>query len=108
MFISEDLKSVYNNGLIRLKVKRNIRPEFIYANLNSNRFHKYIKRITNETSTRPNMKMNYLLNYKIPEVSETVMNEFSNIYSILLEKRNYLKYQNINLITAFASIIEGD
>jgi len=108
MFISEDLNSVYNNGLIRLKVKDNIRPEFIYANLNSRRFRKYINRITNETSTRPNMKINYLLEYNIPAVSNNVMNRFSDIYSILLEKRNYLKYQNINLLDAFSRILEDD
>ena len=104
MFISEDLQSVYNNGLIRLKVKEEFRSEFIYANLNSRRFYKYINRITNETSTRPNMKINYLLGYGVPKISKKVMNEFADIYSILLKKRNYLKYQNINLLDAFTNI----
>ena len=62
--IAEDLQAVYNNGLIRLTVNKNIvLPLLVYRQFQTEDYRNYIGRITGETSVRPNMKINYLLKY---------------------------------------------
>lgn len=105
-YIYEDLDSVYNNGLIRLQIKDEVPSEYIFAHLKSSRFRKYIARITNETSTRPNMKMNYLLDYQIVDRPEQCIEQFSNVYRLLLEKRNHLASQFSKFKSSLNSLAE--
>lgn len=65
-FIDKDYKSVYNNGLIRIRVKQENNPKYVYYLLQSNNYKHFIKTISMGTSTQPNMQMNDLLNLEIP------------------------------------------
>ena len=65
-FIDKDYKSVYNNGLIRIRVKQENNPKYVYYLLQSNNYKNFIKTISMGTSTQPNMQMNDLLNLEIP------------------------------------------
>ncbi|WP_339709472.1 N-6 DNA methylase [uncultured Kriegella sp.] len=96
-YISNDLMSVYNNGLIRLQITEAIPAQYVYAWLQSSSFRKYINRITNETSTRPNMKMNYLLDFPIKIGCDNLIKEFSELYSLLIKKKNHLNTMHIKL-----------
>ncbi len=81
--IRKDLPAVYNNGLIRIKPK--ISSEFLYINFQSAYFKKYIARITGESSTRPNMKINYLLNYKVVIPSENILLVIDSTFNTILD-----------------------
>lgn len=96
-YISSDLMSVYNNGLTRLQVVESIPSQYVFAWLQSSSFRKYINRITNETSTRPNMKMNYLLDFPIKIGCPILIDEFSDLYSLLIKKKNHLNTMHIKL-----------
>lgn len=65
-FIDKDYKSVYNNGLIRIRVKQENNPKYVYYLLQSNNYKNFITTISMGTSTQPNMQMNDLLNLEIP------------------------------------------
>ena len=67
VIIWNDINAVYNNGIIRLKIdKSKLNPLLLYRQLQTKDFYNYISKIESETSVRPNMKINYLLNYNIP------------------------------------------
>lgn len=73
--ISGDLNAVYNNGLIRLIINKNCAiPLIVYRQLQTKDYTNYIARITGETSVRPNMKINYLLQYQfsLPEMNDQI------------------------------------
>ena len=62
--ITRDLMAVYNNGIIRLKSNtQKINPSFLYQQMQSQHFLDYISGIEGGSSTRPNMKINFLLDY---------------------------------------------
>ncbi len=72
-YISNDISAVYNNGLIRLKVDRaKALPLYVYWGINTLDFMNYINQMNSATSVRPNMKIDYLLNYQmlIPPIEE--------------------------------------
>ncbi|MDO5040132.1 restriction endonuclease subunit S [Clostridium sp.] len=95
--IFEDLEAVYNNGLIRLKIKENFNPIFIYQVMNYKDFTDYISKITGETSTRPNMKINYLVKYKFILPGKNVRDRFEKIMTIILDRINNNNYENEKL-----------
>ena len=65
-YISNDISAVYNNGLIRLKVDRaKALPLYVYWGINTLDFMNYINQMNSATSVRPNMKIDYLLNYQM-------------------------------------------
>ena len=66
-YIDKDYKSVYNNGLIRIRVKEENNPKYVYYLLQSNNYRNFIKTISMGTTTQPNMQMNDLLNLEVPE-----------------------------------------
>ena len=82
--IREDIPAVYNNGLIRIKPI--ISSEFLYINFQSNIFKTYISRITGESSTRPNMKINYFLDYKLIMPDEKILTIIHDTLFTLLEE----------------------
>lgn len=64
--IKKDMKSVYNNGLIRIKVNSDIIDyRYLYFNMQGDKYKGHIESISGGTSTQPNMKMNALLDLKI-------------------------------------------
>lgn len=71
--INEDLNAVYNNGLIRITINKDlVFPLIVYHQFQTEDYRNYISRINGETSVRPNMKINYLLQYsfKIPHIED--------------------------------------
>lgn len=106
--IMEDLNAVYNNGLIKISIKNDFRPEYIYASFQDTRFRDYINRITNETSTRPNMKINYLLDYPLLRIPKDLENEFSDIYQLLLQKHYLHKKQYQNLLEGLNELVTSN
>ena len=101
-YIDKDCNAVYNNGLIRIKSnKQFINPLFLYATLNTDQYYGYIAGIEGGSSTRPNMKINYLLNYKFVYPPIDMQDKFLNIYKLIrseiinkidqIEKLNELK-----------------
>ncbi|WP_121614190.1 restriction endonuclease subunit S [Mesobacillus foraminis] len=65
-YINEDLPSVYNNGLIRLRVDmKKYHPKYIYYALSGMPFKNYVYQISGGTSTQPNMKIDHMLNFKL-------------------------------------------
>ena len=79
--ILDDRPAVYNNGLIRISINKDeAYAKFIYIVLNTTDYFEYIDRIKKETSTRENMKLDYLLDYSfiLPDIQ--VQKEFVKIY----------------------------
>ena len=71
--IKQDLVAVFNNGLIRLRVnKKVVDNEYLFYNMQSDKYKGYIQSISGGTSSQPNMKMHALLDFKInlPTISE--------------------------------------
>ena len=65
-YIDKDLDAVFNNGLIRLRVNRKqVHPIWLYWAMNMPSFLNYINQMNSGTSVRPNMKIEYLLGYKL-------------------------------------------
>lgn len=98
VIITENLQAVYNNGLIRLTINDKIAlPLFIYRQFQTDDFSNYIARIESETSVRPNMKINYLLNYEfdLPPLDE--QNKLINVLRPMIEQKNSLVDENKKL-----------
>ena len=76
--IDEEINSVYNNGLIRIKVNTDkVLPRFLYYVISSTGCQNYIQSIAFGTSTQPNMKIKDFLRYEfeyieIPEQKKVV------------------------------------
>ena len=86
-FIDEDIDAVYNNGIIRLRInEEKAIPRFIYNVINTNDFYGYISGIEGGSSTRPNMKINYLLDYKFLLPPIKIQKIFDDKYSVLRNK----------------------
>lgn len=85
-YISNDVKSVYNNGLIRIKIGKDFNPKFIYYNLISEDFKSFIYGISAGTSTQPNMKIDHMLQYKISDFNIDEQEKIANILSSLDDK----------------------
>lgn len=71
--IKKDLESVFNNGLIRIRINSDkIDGRYLYYNMQGNSYKGHIQAISGGTSTQPNMKMNALLDFKInlPSLTE--------------------------------------
>ena len=98
MFIYKNLNSVFNNGLIRLRVKNDCYAKYIYYNLQSTNFKNYIKSIAFGTSTQPNMKINDLLDYEIPNFTYEDQCRISKILSKFDEKIEINNLTNNNLL----------
>lgn len=77
-FIGKEIKGVYNNGLIRLKVnKSKALPLYVYWIMQTVDFISYINQINSATSVRPNMKIEYLLDYPITVPPLEIQQSFS-------------------------------
>lgn len=96
-FITVDINAVYNNGIIRLKVNDGNTAKYIYSLLRNKDFMDYINRITGETSTRPNMKVNYVLDYKFVLPSKEYIDKFCELYINILLKLNKISNENEKL-----------
>lgn len=85
--IKQNLKAVYNNGLIRIKSNADIiNTDYLYYNLQSHKYKGHIQAISGGTSTQPNMKMNALLDYEIKLPSLNEQKAIAHILSTLDDK----------------------
>lgn len=86
IMILENLEAVYNNGLIKISLKKEFAPFFIYAFFKSQYYRDYISMINNDTSTRPNMKIDYLLKFPIILPTLDIQTKYSNLFESFLNK----------------------
>jgi type I restriction enzyme S subunit len=110
--ILEEIQAVCNNGLIRLKVNKEYNPLFVYQLMQTQDFYDHIHKIDGETSTRPNMKIEYLLRYKFIKPLLSIQNDFVDLVKPVILKRNELINENKNLIelrdTLLPSLMSGE
>lgn len=97
LFVNEDLNSVFNNGLIRLKVKEEYDPKFIYYLLQTCFYKRFINSIAYGTSTQPNMQIDSFLSFEIPDIPNRIQKEIAKTLSILDKKITLLRQQNHDL-----------
>ncbi len=96
--ILEDLNAVYNNGMIKLEANSQIvLPLFLYCHMNTQDYKNYMNRIVAETSVRPNMKANYLLDYKLIVPNLETQKKFETIAQVIYEQINNIEKQNDKL-----------
>lgn len=96
-YIDNDYKSVYNNGLIRLRVNKDNNPKYVYYLLQSNNYKRFIKTISMGTSTQPNMQMNDLLNLEVPEFDRNTQDKIVKILGKIDDKIKLNNEINNNL-----------
>lgn len=91
-YIDKEYKSVYNNGLIRIRVKKENNPRYVYYLLQSNNYKDFIKTISMGTSTQPNMQMNDLLNLEVPNFDRDKQDKIVNLLGSI-DKKIELNYE---------------
>ena len=97
-FIEQDYKSVYNNGLIRLRIdKSKYNSKFIYYVIQTNKFKNYINGIAFGTTGQPNMKINDLLKFKFHYIPLEIQNKVVKILDNLDKKIELNNQINDNL-----------
>lgn len=98
LLIKEDLKAVFNNGLIRVRANETLcDPVFLYYNFRTSNYYGYIESISGGTSTQPNMQINALLRYEIllPTLSE--QKAIATTFKSIDDKIELLKRQNATI-----------
>ncbi|QNM86380.1 restriction endonuclease subunit S [Polaribacter pectinis] len=95
--VSENLKSVFNNGLIRLRVNEKCDYKFLYKIIESKLFDRYVQSIAYGTSTQPNMQINVLLGFElnIPPLEE--QKAIAKVLTAFDDKIENLRAQNQTL-----------
>ena len=96
-YIDKDYKSVYNNGLIRIRAKDENNPKYIYYLLQSNNYKNFIKTISMGTSTQPNMQMNDLLNLEVPNFDRSKQDKIVELLGRIDKKIELNNETNNNL-----------
>lgn len=98
-FIEKDYKSVYNNGLIRLRIdKLKYNSKFIYYVIQTNKFKNYINGIAFGTTGQPNMKINDLLKFKFHYIPLEIQNKIVKVLDNLDKKIELNSQINDNLL----------
>lgn len=78
--VKKDLESVFNNGTIRLKLKKSINSLYIYYLFQTREFLKYIENISS-VATQPNLRIESLLRFTIPDYTKNIQDKIANILS---------------------------
>jgi type I restriction enzyme S subunit len=90
--IRENIDAVCNNGLIRLQIDKSIcDPMFVYVQFQGDIFKEWINRISGDSSTRPNMQMDYLLDFNVILPEKELMNDYTEsikTYYDLIDENN--------------------
>jgi len=98
LLIKNDLKSVFNNGLIRIRANEDICDSvFLFYNLRSTDYIGFIESISGGTSTQPNMQINALLSYEVLLPPIETQRSIASILSSLDDKIDLLHRQNATL-----------
>lgn len=95
--VKQNLKSVFNNGLIRLRANRKIDYKFLYKIIESGSFERFIQSIAYGTSTQPNMQINVLLSFKISLPPLPEQKSIAAILTAFDDKIELLQAQNKTL-----------
>lgn len=107
-FIEKDYKSVYNNGLIRLRIdKSRYNSKFIYYVIQTNKFKNYINGIAFGTTGQPNMKINDLLKFKFHYISLEIQNKIVTILDNLDQKIELNSQINNNLYKIVSQLYQN-
>jgi type I restriction enzyme S subunit len=97
-YFENDHTSVFNNGLIRLRVnKEKACPKYIYYNLRSKYFKDFIDSISGGTSTQPNMQIEVLLTLDINIAPLQEQERIAEVLSSLDDKIDLLHCNNKTL-----------
>lgn len=87
IYIDKDLKSVFNNGLIRLRTNKQIcDPKYLYYNMQTTNYWSHIDSIAFGTSTQPNMQIESFLEYEIEMPDLPTQTRIASILSSLDDK----------------------
>jgi len=98
IFIDSDLRSVFNNGLIRIKANtQKIQSKFLYYLFKTRFFEWHIKSIAYGTSTQPNMQIESLLRFSFDLPPLDIQDEILKTLSCLDAKIENLRRQNETL-----------
>lgn len=104
-----DLNAVYNNGLIKVTINKDIiDPVFVYAFFRSQFYKDYIQMIYNDSSTRPNMKIEYLLDFPIIIPTKESEIKFTELYREILVKMSNNKKQQELLMSKKEMILKQE
>ncbi len=96
--IKNDLSSVFNNGLIRIRVQDDkCTPRYLYYNFQSANYVGFIDSISGGTSTQPNMQINSLLSYEVNVPPLPEQRAIASVLSSLDDKIDLLHRQNKTL-----------
>lgn len=111
--IRNEIKGVYNNGLIRLKMDENkIIPLLAYCFFQSDEYKIWIERISGDSSTRPNMQINYLLDFPMYQCPISIQSKFIEQASVIFENLENNILENRELIqlrdTLLPKLISGE
>jgi len=103
--INEDLKAVYNNGLIRIQINKKIaNPRFVYYSLNTNEYWGRINAVSSGTVAQPNMKMKDLLDYELNIPSIDIQNKIVKVLNSIDDKIELNNEINDNLMQQGTSL----
>jgi len=96
--ILSDLKSVFNNGLIRLRINpKKINPFYLFYNLQNIDFKNHINGVARGASTQPNLRIEALLDFKINLPTIDIQNKIAKILSSL-DSKIELNWQTIKTL----------
>lgn len=87
LFAFNDIYSVFNNGLIRLRTNSKILlPKYLSYLMQTVNFRKYVDNLSMASATQPNIKINDLLDYECDIPSIGKQQHIVNTISFLLLK----------------------
>ena len=97
-FIENDIESVYNNGLIRIKADTDkIIPKFMYYIIRSQDCQNFVQSIAYGTSTQPNIKIQEFLNFEFEYYNKDVQSKIVSIIDSIDKKIELNNSINNNL-----------
>lgn len=87
-FANNDMNSVFNNGLIRLRTNNLMLPQYLSFLMQTNSFRTFVGNVGMASATQPNIKINDLLDYEfeLPElcVQQHIINSMRRfLYAII-------------------------
>jgi type I restriction enzyme S subunit len=111
--IRNEIKGVYNNGLIRLKMDENkLIPLLAYCFFQSDAYKIWIERISGDSSTRPNMQINYLLDFPMYQCPIPIQSKFIDQATVIFEnlENNILENRELKQLrdTLLPMLISGE
>lgn len=89
-FVREDLSSVFNNGLVRIRANKNkVHPIFLYQLFKTRDFIGHIDGVSGGTSVQLNMQIGDLLDYDFTFIDKVNQDEIVNHFLSIDEKILY-------------------